>query len=315
MPITSYPLVGVGEVFIGPDVNNLTSIGNNAVLKVAISEEVISEPDYITGQGMMNELRWIQKAELSIEPSDLKPANLAMALFGTTSVEAGATITDEAAVAVRGATFSTDESIATLTSVKHGQFAAGAWAGSAAVSSVTPTYKKVTGAGGGAPTWIVKCTTSGTTSGTEPTWSEDAVQATIGTTINDGTAVWTYVGLATLVADVDYTLVATGVMISPFARIANNDPVLVTYVSAAYEVIEAATSSGEEYYIRFIGKNRARSGKAVITDFYRVRFGPAQELSLIDTTGFAKVPLTGTILADTSRPDNTSQYFTIKVAP
>ncbi|MEO5332150.1 MAG: hypothetical protein H7839_09015 [Magnetococcus sp. YQC-5] len=312
MPITKNPLIGVGEVFIGPDFNTLTSIGNNSKLVVTLSENVISEPNHLTGIGTMDEFREIEKAEISIEPSDLKPSNLALGLFGTASSTAAGTVTNEAGSAIRGGTVSTAKSIKTLTTITHAQFSSGGWVSGASVSATTPTYKKVVA---GSNTWIVKCTQTGVTGGTEPTWPSDPSVLSIGLVIDDNTAKWTVMAMATLTDGIDYSQdTASGsIRFAPFARITNGEGVLITYDYAEFATIEALTTSGAEVVVKFVGKNRVRAGKAVTAWFRRVRFGPASELSLIDKSAFAKMPLTGTLLADTTQPDGVSQFFTMQM--
>lgn len=240
MAITSYPLLGIGEVFIGTSADALVSLGNNSELKLAITEETVSEPNHITGQGTFAEVRWIDKAEVSINPSDLKPANLALALFGANSTVAAGSAVSESHTATQGA-------------------------------MIRLAYSN--------PSSVV---------------------------VKDETDTTTYD-----VGD-DYTVGAAGITITAGSAISNDDVIHISYSYGAMEIIEAAVASGDEYYILFQGQNRANSGKMVHADLYKVRFGPAKEVSLLGKE-FSSIGLTGTLLADTSRPNGTSQYFTIRV--
>lgn len=114
---------------------------------------------------------------------------------------------------------------------------------------------------------------------------------------------------ATLILGTDYDVVAGGIVPKTGGALINGDTVLITYVKAAADVVQALTSSGKEYEMVFAGLNEARSGKAANIHAYRIKLGVAQALSLI-SEDFAGLEVTGKVLKDTSKTGaGVSQYF------
>lgn len=101
------PYLGSGKVYIrdaalgnGPAYH----IGNVSVLTLTHDEEVIEQKDYTSaGGGTHAEVRRINAVTAAITMHDLNADNLAMATKGTTTAIAGATVTDEAGTAHKGA--------------------------------------------------------------------------------------------------------------------------------------------------------------------------------------------------------------------
>lgn len=120
-------------------------------------------------------------------------------------------------------------------------------------------------------------------------------------------------GVTTLVEDTDYTVVAGGIIPISGGALADGDTALITYVKAAADVIQALTTTGQEYELVFAGLNEARSGKAVTVHAYRVKIGAAKNISLIGED-YAALEVAGKLLKDTTKTgDGISQYFKAEV--
>lgn len=112
----------------------------------------------------------------------------------------------------------------------------------------------------------------------------------------------------TYVAGTDYEVRTGGIYILSTGSIADDQALKVSYTYGAQDVVEAMTSSAQEFELFFEGLNEARSGKASIVRVWRARFGAAKNLALIGDD-YANLELTGKALADTTKPTGKSQYF------
>lgn len=127
--------------------------------------------------------------------------NLAWALSGDYEAEAvtGASVTNEAITAVADEFVRLAHAeVSAVTVARPDGEGAGTWAATTAYSLgdfIEPTTPN---------TRFYKCTTAGTSAGTEPTWP-----TTTGGTVTDGTAVWTDMGTIIAVANTDYVLQAS----------------------------------------------------------------------------------------------------------
>lgn len=116
-------------------------------------------------------------------------------------------------------------------------------------------------------------------------------------------------GVTTFVAGTDYEVRAGGIFIYTTGAIVEADALTVDYTKADADVVEAFVNSSKEYEIVFEGLNEARSGKAVITDIYRVRLSAAKKISLIGAD-YAALEITGKVLKDSTKVGTgISQYF------
>jgi hypothetical protein len=86
----------------------------------------------------------------------------------------------------------------------------------------------------------------------------------------------------------------------------------VSYSYGAQNVVNALTSSAEEYELLFEGLNEARSGKPVIVRTWRQKMGSAKELSFIGSD-YADISIEGKVLKDSSKPAGISQYFQVTI--
>lgn len=81
----------------------LAEIGNVSELGLKIDEETKELRNYQTpGGGVLNEVRRVKSVEVTINLRELKPTNLAMALYGDTSAVASGSVLDEVVTAYKG---------------------------------------------------------------------------------------------------------------------------------------------------------------------------------------------------------------------
>jgi hypothetical protein len=105
--------------------------------------------------------------------------------------------------------------------------------------------------------------------------------------------------------------VATGVL-EILATVATG--ATISFKTGAYSGTSMFTKPDLEWWVRFSGVNMLDQNKPTVVDLYRVKFEPAQNLSLISAE-LAQFPVTGTPLADTTRPtsDPFGQFGRIQV--
>lgn len=127
-------------------------------------------------------------------------------------------------------------------------------------------------------------------------------------TVTDGTGTTTYV------QDTDYTLTRAGILILSTGSIPDASAILVDYTKLAGNVVQALTDSAAEWELVFDGLNEAQSGKAVVIDVFRLKFGPPSGIGFI-ADDFAGMEMKADVLADTSiTGTGLSQYFKVEAA-
>jgi hypothetical protein len=107
---------------------------------------------------------------------------------------------------------------------------------------------------------------------------------------------------------VDYDIKTAGLYVPPGATFADAAALLVDYDYGAQQVVEALMNSAQDYELVFSGLNEAQSGKAVVVDLHRVKFGATSGLPLIGDD-FGSLPLTGEALKDTTKGAGESAFF------
>ncbi|NVN56956.1 hypothetical protein FLM52_14520 [bacterium Scap17] len=116
------------------------------------------------------------------------------------------------------------------------------------------------------------------------------------------------------IEDVDYEITGAGVYVTEGGAISEGDVVAIDYTSAAADVIEAMTGSGDEYELVFDGLNEAESDRPVTVTAHRVKFSPTTGLSLIGDD-FGELALDGSLLVDSSKVGaGVSRYFKVAMA-
>jgi hypothetical protein len=127
-------------------------------------------------------------------------------------------------------------------------------------------------------------------------------------TVTDSTGTTTYV------LNTDYTVTRAGIIPLAGGSIVEASTILVDYTKLAGNVVEAITNSAKEWEMVFDGLNEAQSGKAVVIDVHRLKFGPPTGIGFI-ADDFAGLELKADLLADTSiTGTGLSQYFKVEMA-
>jgi hypothetical protein len=121
-------------------------------------------------------------------------------------------------------------------------------------------------------------------------------------------------GTPTFTLNTHFSVTPAGIIIlaapSPWT---DGSAVLITYDKDAGSVVQALTTTAQEYKLTFVGLNEAQSGKPVIVDLHRVKFGPLGELGLIGDE-FAGLELSGEALSDTAiTTAGLSKFFKVEI--
>jgi hypothetical protein len=305
----NYSFIGKGPVRmrVADSAAPLLAVGNCSKLTLSIEEETKELPDYTdVGGGDYAALSRIKGVTASLTVHDLSPENLGIALRGDVNAIAAGAVTDEAVgAAYASGLLVTDYPIDILVApvVEHAQNAASARANSTAY--VVGDYYLPAAANG----YVYKCTVSGTSAGSPPSFS-----TTVGATFADGTATFRCVGLALLVVTTDYEASAGGITLVAAPRIYDGEQVIVSYTKEAGNAVEALLNAGQEYEMHFDGLNEAQSGRPVTVHVFKLKVSPAGEVSLIGDE-FAALDMSGKVLKDTTKNGTTvSQYFKIQAA-
>lgn len=120
-------------------------------------------------------------------------------------------------------------------------------------------------------------------------------------------------GVATLVENTDYEVRPGGIYAIAGGAIVAASTILITYTKADADVVQALTSSGQEYELVFDGLNEARSGKRTRVRAWRVKIGAAQSIGLIGDE-YAALEIAGKLLKDTTKTGaGISQYFKVEI--
>jgi hypothetical protein len=117
----------------------------------------------------------------------------------------------------------------------------------------------------------------------------------------------------TYVEGTDYEVRPAGLWILASGSISDGESLKVDYSYGKQDVVQALDGAQGTYELVFEGLNEARSGKPVIVDVWRARFGAAKTISFIGDD-YAGLDVEGKALKDTSKPSGTSQYFRVTLA-
>lgn len=117
---------------------------------------------------------------------------------------------------------------------------------------------------------------------------------------------------AVAVEGTDYTLSPAGLIIpATGSAITDATEIGVDYTSMSSDLVQAMTSSGEDYELVYEGLNEAESSKPVTVTVFRAKFSPTTGLGLI-TEEYGELPLEGSVLIDSTKSGaGVSQYFTV----
>lgn len=118
----------------------------------------------------------------------------------------------------------------------------------------------------------------------------------------------------TYVVDVDYEVIAAGIIIISSGSITSATGLLVSYTAKDVDVIEAITGSPIAKKVIFSGLNEAQSDAPTIITAHRVRFGAAENTSY-KGDDFGQIELSGDVLSDSSIVGaNLSKFFQVQLA-
>ena len=304
---TEFSFIGSGSVYlkVRGSAAPQRPIGNVSDLKFSLTEEKKELRDHQNaGGGMANTLRRISAVEMDMTMHDFVGANVALALFGSATAIAGASATDEPVTLYAGGLTSLAKINPSAVSIDSADGTAASARANSTAYALGDFYKPAIANG-----HYYKVTVAGTSAGAPPTFPTD------GTTVADGTATVQDMGLIAYPTDGSYYQVTPGGIWVPdtatFAQISATQGVaaLVDYTYSAQNVVQALVNAGLEYQMRFVGLNEAQSGKPVIVDVHKQRFGPGAELALI-TDDYGAIALKADVLKDTLVTGaGLSQYF------
>lgn len=108
----------------------------------------------------------------------------------------------------------------------------------------------------------------------------------------------------------DYEVSPGGIFIPAASTIVEGSTIKITYDYGAFDLVQAFDSAAGEYEMFFEGLNEARSGKPVLVDVWRSRFGAASNVGFIGQD-FAELSVEGKVLKDTAKAGSISQYFQV----
>ena len=303
-----YSYVGTGRTYMRERgvTGAWVEVGNVSALALGVTEEKKSILNYMQpGGGAYNELSRISSVELTASLAELSPANIARAMYGTTTETAGAGAVNTALGAAYQDSFLPvpgvfDAAVAPVISAVNGD-AAVTRANSTAYALGVYYVPAISNG------FYYKVTTAGTTAGTPPTFP-----VTVGGTVADGTATVTMMGRIVLDDEDDYAIRSGGVYILPDAFVTDTETFQIDYTTETVDVVQALVNSGKEFEVIFTGVNEARSpGKGHTVRMHRVRINAASSLGFIGDD-YQQLEITGTLLPDTAIvAAGLSQYFTV----
>lgn len=302
---SDYSYLGSGKIYlkeVGAASGHIP-VGNCSTLNFGVTEEEKKLKDFTAGGGgTRNSVKRIDAVTASFTMHDVNAANLARALYGSTSTVASASVSSEAATAYADSLIP----LAFMPATSPAPTVVGG--GSAATRANTTAYALgayiVPASANG---FFYKVTTAGTSGGSLPTFP-----TTIGGTVTDGTVVLTCAGKTAPAAGTDYEVRGAGLYVLEGVVMDGGVPWAVSYTKAATDVVQAITGSGKEFELVFDGLNEARSGKRARVTAFRVKPGALQQLGLIGEE-YAGVEVTGEVLSDTSKTGaGISKYFKVE---
>jgi len=279
------------------------SAGNAAKCEIGANAEL----KQLTGKGRTNYGQVLstvsvqQPASLAITLNQIDKTNLAMAFLGdyeTIAVTAGSVANEAVTALAAGKDLELSKRNITDGSVvvnrKDGENAAD-WEAATAYALgdfVVPTTPNG---------HYYQCTTAGTSDASEPTWPTD------GSTVTDGTVVWTDVGVIEAVEDADYEInYRLGLFkILDGGDLIAGDELLVDFdygAESGYKV-KGSTKPTIKAMLMLDGKNLA-NGKTSIVKVYEAQLTPTSPVDFLSDE-FTTLELTGTMIT----PDGYDQPF------
>lgn len=120
-------------------------------------------------------------------------------------------------------------------------------------------------------------------------------------------------GDVTYVAGTDYEVKSSGIVMLAGGDVTDAESITLSYTPKGAIVIESLATTQKEYRMVFDGLNEADSGNPVELACHKIKFSPAQALSLI-SDDFASLPLSFDVLKDETITGSTkSKYCRIRM--
>jgi hypothetical protein len=310
--MSNYYYSGQGSLYIAerdPTTGNpkgFMAVGNVPELTLNIETTKFEHKESESGSRLID-LTIIQekKGTFEFRLENMNLDNLALGLWGTKATVTGASVTDEAVIMSKGKRSPViHPGISAVTVESKDGVDADPWVATTAYVAgayVIPTV---------ANTHYYKCTTGGTSAGTEPvTWPID------GSTVTDGTVVWKDMGLIIKSSSTDYSTDATVGAITPktTGTFEDDRTYLVSYTYAGYTKVDAFTSAAApERWLRFEGINTVDNTK-VIVELFKAQFDPLTGYALLNEE-LGSVTMRGSLLADATRLTGSKFFRQVNLA-
>jgi hypothetical protein len=278
---------------------------NVSAMEISIDITKFEHKESKTGQRAVD-LTIIQEKNgtFTMTLENINSFNLALVMFGTKSVVAGAAVVNDVVrVSQNGGRYmltdmNLDALVTPVVNVVEGD-AATTWAASTAYA----VGDTVTDAGmGGRFYKVVNAADAGTSDTCEPTFP-----TLVGDTVVDATVTWTDQGLIAPVETTDFTFdYEHGSIVMLTDRLAGGNTLNVDYTHLGYSKVDALTDTSRERWLRFEGLNTV-DDQEVVVDIFKASLDPLSGYALINEE-IAQMEVTGNILLDDLRSAG-DQFF------
>lgn len=327
---TDYYFSGQGVVLIGArdaagNPAGLVPVGNVSGLKISVATSVIEHKESKTGARAIDlRMTTETKASLSMTVEHFDSTGLALALRGSSTEKASASVVAEAVKGYWGKITPLTNMGVSAVAVKRGATTLTAY-----VNDATAYDYKVNPEGGSFKLndgSVTALSANATIGGVVP--SAVTVGATTSVTVANTAVAGSYVALsgfagadaALLNNKAHYVVSATptGVVLgtntsgktitvgTPLA-VFDGGALTVDYTYSSQFLVDPLVYGSQERWMRFEGLNTADNNNAVVVDIFRFLIDPLKELSLIGDT-INNFVLDGNVLADSSRSTG-SKFF------
>lgn len=327
---SDYYFSGQGVVLIGArdaagNPAGLVTVGNVSALKISVATSVIEHKESKTGARAIDlRMTTETKASLSMTVEHFDSKGLALALRGSSSEKASASIVAEAVKGYWGKITPLSNMGVSAVAVKRGATTLTPYSNDA-----TPYDYKLNAEGGSFKLndgSVTALTTNATTGGAVPTTVTVGTTTTV--TVANTAKVGDYVALAgfagadaallnnkahrvvtasltqvTVATDTTGKTITAGTPLAVF----DSGALTVDYTYSSQFVVDPLVYGSQERWMRFEGLNTADNNNAVVVDIFRFLIDPLKELSLIGDT-INNFTLEGNVLADSVRTSG-SKFF------
>lgn len=282
---------------------NFVDLCNVSAMEISIDITKFEHKESKTGQRAID-LTIIQEKNgtFTMTLENINSFNLALAMFGTKSVVAAATIASEIVpVPSNGGFFILDhmnlDTTVAFTLVTVEGVLAATWVastlyglGDLVIPLASPNGR------------FYKAIVAGTSDSSEPTFP-----VVVGDTVTDATVEWEDQGLIVLVEDTDYTVdYAHGTLKFEEDIQQSGNTVDVGYDHLGYSQVDALTQTSQIRWLRFEGLNTV-DDLPVVVDIFKASLDPLTGYGIINEE-IAQMEVTGNVLLDDLRPSG-EQFF------